>query len=442
MLSWLSALMNKIRQHPYRSATLVALLTAGAWYVGWYARSWLCLRQAEQLVQTRDFDDAETAVAQALTAWPASADAHLLAARIARLRKEPLEAYRRLEQSLARGADVERVVLERYLLRAGRGELVQVEKLLLAFLQKGHRDSLFVLDALTFEWMMTHRLGEASNYLDQWLKHEPDNREALLRRAWTLERLRNMPEAIAAYEQALQLDPARDRKEADRVRLLLGQLLLERFRAQEALPHFETLYERQPSQGAIVLGLARCRLLLGETEAGVRLLEGLLTADPTNGPAMGEMGKALLTLERFPEAAVWLRKAFQALPTNRQIVFNLEQCLHKLGRTEETKQLRDRLGRIRDDERLMAELMTETQYAPTDPSLRQRIGEVFLRNGLVGDGLLWLRSALIYEADYAPAHEVLAEWWESRNDDEQAAPHRQALARLGVPKKSDNRFRQ
>jgi len=34
---------------------------------------------------------------------------------------------------------------------------------------------------------------------------------------------------------------------------------------------------------------------------------------------------------------------------------------------------------------------------------------------------------------------VLAEWWESRGEDDQAAPYRETLARLGVPKKA-NRF--
>jgi hypothetical protein len=62
-----------------------------------------------------------------------------------------------------------------------------------------------------------------------------------------------------------------------------------------------------------------------------------------------------------------------------------------------------------------------------------------LSNGLT-EGLRWLYSALLYDENFAPAHEVLAEWWESRGDAEKAAPHRDALARLGIAKNSVNRF--
>jgi enediyne biosynthesis protein E4 len=109
------------------------------------------------------------------------------------------------------------------------------------------------------------------------------------------------------------------------------------------------------------------------------------------------------------------------------------------GKKNEAQELAVRLDRIRADEKEMAVLMTDMQRAPEDPALRQQIGEIFLRNGLAEDGLRWLGSALQYDAGYTAAREVLAEWWESRGDNEKAAPHREVLARQGVAKKA-NRF--
>ncbi len=430
--------MQALRRRPLAAAALVLLLAIVLWQGVRVGLAWRHWRQAQGLIAVRDFDAAQTHIAACLEFWPTSPDVRILAARNARLRKEPNEAFHQLDEARKIDGNAERIVLERYLLRAERGELGQVEKKLRAFLTKGDADAIFILDVLTYQWMMTHRFSEALLHLKEWARLQPTQREPIVRRAWVLERLRDFPAALADYQQALDLDPGADERQGDRVRLQLAELLLERVRPKDAVGHFETLLERQPKNPAVLFGLARCRLLSGQTDAGLGLLAELVAGQPKHGKALAELGRTYLELEKLAEAEGSLRQALEVQPHDKQTVFTLHQCLVKLGKRDEAKDLQVRLDRIRADEKRMAALMDDVQRSPEDPVHRQQIGELFLRNGLT-EGLRWLNSALVYDENYAPAHEVLAEWWESRGAASKAELHRDTLARLGVAKKA-NRF--
>ena len=414
-------------------------LVACGWLAGRFVVAAYHWHSAELLVQERRFEDANRHLEACLQAWPSCPEIQILAARVARLRKEPEEALRRLEIAQELAGNSERIVLEKYLLSADRGELDHVRNKLLAFLNKDDADSVAILDVLSYQEMLALRLGDASSRLDAWLVLQPRDPEPHLRRGWVHERSRDAPAAIKEYQQALDLNPERDHHQGDRVRLRLAELLLERLRPQEAFAQFEMLADRQPQNPAILLGRARCRLLLGQTEEGRGLLEDLIQRHPGNPRAHEELARALLAQGQLLEAEIHFRKALALMPRDRQTVFGLEQCLHRLGKKEEARDLQVRLDRIITDEKQMADLMTRVQRAPDDPALRQRIGEIFLRNGMADDGVLWLEAALLCDRDFAPARELLAEWWESRAAPAKAAPHRQALEGVGISK-SGNRF--
>ena len=430
---------DAIARRPMLTAALVLLLGAGLWLATDAALGWRHWGQAQRLLRERELDSAAPHVAACLDRWPDNADAHLLAARSARLRKDADEAFRQLELARKSSGNIERIVLEKYLLRAERGEMRQVERKLIAFLAKSDADAVGILDVLSYQCMMAHRFAEGLQHLQAWAQQAPAQPEPVMRRAWIEERLRDFPAALADYQKALDLDPDADARHGGRVRLLLAELLLQRLRPQEALGHFHWLLERQPNNQAVRFGLARCRLLLGQTDDGVRLLRDIVAADPKHAKALTELGRVCLEKETVAEAEGHLRRALALQPYDKQTVFTLHQCVVKLGKRDEATTLQERLERIRTDERRMPGLMDDVQRSPEDPVHRQQIGEIFLRNGLI-EGLRWLDSALMYDGDYAPAHEVLAEWWESRGEPEKAAPHRQELARLGVAAKKVNRF--
>jgi tetratricopeptide (TPR) repeat protein len=419
---------------PKLSAVIVLLGGVVGYLAVAEGRGWWHWRRAEAYARQRQFTPAEASLAVCLEIWPRSAAVHFALARCQRRAGRPgPETYQHLEHALRLGQSAEEVVLERYLLRAQRGELADVEKHLLTFIHKRHPDHLLVRETLTDIWMIQHRLGEALAQLGPWIEERPDDREPVRRRAWVHERLQDFPPAIADYERALALDPQRDAADGDRLRLRLAILLLRRLRVEEALPHFEILAARRPELPSARFGLARCQLQLAQTEEGTRLLEELLDEHPNYGPALSEMGR--LKFEAGDAAAEsWLRRAVAAQPFDKPALFNLKQCLERRGQAAEAKKLELRLERMTEDERHMQKLMADVLKSPHDPALRTEIGVIFLGNGLVDDGVTWLRSALRAEPTYIPAHQALLEHFE-RHDPAQAARHAQALRDLGVPRK-------
>jgi Tfp pilus assembly protein PilF len=425
----------------------VLLLAGGGYLGGRHLWAWYHYHAAQRAVERREFHEARDHLAACLEVWPASASTHLLAARTARrshcfdtqdflgvqtaARSASFEeAMDQLDTCRQLGGPAEAINLEWDLLRAQQGKLEQVEKKLLACLDGEHPDSTLILEVLTWEWMRRHRLPEAQHYLDLWLTRRPNEREALVRRGWVRERLLNPYEAIQDYQKALDLDPERDQREHDRIRLRLAEILVQKNRAAEAVQHFEAMYERQPDNPAVVLGLARCRRQLRQPEEARRLLDALLAVRPRDGQALGERGRLALDDGRFVQAEQWLRRAAALCPYDRQITYNLFQCLKKQNKEKEAQKYSARLHQLRADEKRMSQLMQEMLRAPQDADLCCETGTIFLRNGMPAEGLRWLANALWHDSKHRAAHQALAEYFEGLGQKERAAPHRRVLRQL------------
>ncbi len=439
MLACCQRWLGRVRRHPFRAAALVVLLGVGGALAARPLRAYSHYRSAVRCLSDHDFEPALAHLDACLEVWPGSASAHLLAARAARRLGQPARADEHLEACLREGGPAEQVVLERYLLRAQAGNFAEVEKKLLAFVHRGHPDTPVVLDVLTERWMLEHRLAEAEAHLDLWLSLEPDSRPATVRRAWVDERLFRTGDAIDRYRRALELAPERDRRENDRVRLRLGELLLQAGRAAEAREHFELLRGWQPENEAVVLGLARCRRELGRPDEAAALLDGLIAAGRSSGQVLGERGRLALQAGETARAESWLRQAAALCPFDREIASNLRFCLQKAGRPDEARAWQTRLAEIQRDERQMAQLMKEVLRSPEDADLRHRIGTIFLRNRMDEDGRRWLLSALAQDPGHVAAHRALAEHFEGLGQPDRALPHRRALQQLGTQDRDSTR---
>ena len=431
MPRWCVSLAGCVRRHPLGVAVVLLLLGlagAGGWrHLGAFRH----YRAARRCLEERDFDRALEHLDACLDVWPSSATGHLLAARAARGAGQPTDADNHLEACQRLGGPAERIVLERYLLRAREGDLAEVEKKLLSFVRRRDADTPLILDVLTECWLHAFRLEEARVHLDLWLELQPGNREAVVRRAWLDERLFRFDEAIDGYRQALEQAPERDRREKDRVRLRLAELLLKRYQPREALEHFQVVQERQPRNRAAVLGMARCRQALGQAEQAAALLDGLLAEGERSAAVLGERGRLALEAGQTVRAESWLRQAAALRPRDRRIVNDLHTCLQRNGHQAEAATLQKRLAAIRADEKEMARLMAALMRALDDASLRQQIGAIFLRNGMRDDGRRWLLSALALDPWHAASHEALARDHEAHGETEQARPHRLVLKQLG-----------
>jgi tetratricopeptide (TPR) repeat protein len=363
-------------------------------YLGWrHLQAWRHYGEAERALEKGEFAEARTHLDSCLRIWPGSAATHLLAARAARRANLLDEAAEHLDACAELGGPAETIALEEDLIRAQRGELEDVEPKLLACLSQDHPDSLLILEVITGQLMEAYRFPEAQAYLDLWLKRRPNDRLALVRCGWVREHLLDLEGAIQSYRRALDLDPKRDQRENDRVRLRLGQLLVQKYRARQAIEHFEGMYERQPHNQDVVLGLARCWRQLNRDEEAGKLLDAFLAKRPRSGQVLGERGRLALDRGLTNDAERWLREAATLCPYDRSIIFNLAKCLEALDKKTEAARYAARLSRIKADEQRMHQLMQEIRKSPREPALRHEVAKIFLRNGLHDDGMRWLKTA-------------------------------------------------
>ena len=61
---------------------------------------------------------------------------------------------------------------------------------------------------------------------------------------------------------------------------------------------------------------------------------------------------------------------------------------------------------------------------PTDPNPRREMGELFLRNERITEGIRWLNSALEIDPKHAATHRTLAEHYEKTGQKDLAQKHR------------------
>ncbi len=419
------------RRHPRLTVgglvVLVALL-AGASYQGgryFWARSHF--RAAQQAVDRHAWEEAREHLAKYRHSWPDSAAAHLLAARAARRLELLDEAEAHLDAcQRLRGGDTQAAKVERALLRVHGGDLAGAEDFLRACVARDDPDAVEILDILSAALILSYRVDEARQCLDDLLRRQPDHFHALVRRAWTARSAGAdwYPQAVEYLEKALALRP-----DADAVRLSLAELQVALARDGEAREHFERLRERQPENPSVRFGLARCHAAAGEAERARELLDRLIADYPGDWKALGERGGLALQLDRPAEAEEYLRRAVALAGPDLPLLTRLADCLVRLGKADEAREFRERADRLKADFRRADQLGTLIrEQSPHDANLRHELGCVLYRVGKPRDALHWFRTALEKDPKHRPTHQSLAELFEKAGDFERAAFHRQALA--------------
>jgi Flp pilus assembly protein TadD len=279
------------------------------------------------------------------------------------------------------------------------------------WVQRGHPDSVLILEALAQGYLKNYDLMRAIDCLTLLLSKDPENVQALIWRGDAFERTRLMDKAIEDYRKAVDFDAENE----DALRLL-AMFLINSHHAVDAVAHFEKLHERLPGDPGIVLGLAQCKHELGQTEEALQLLDLVLAANPRDPKALAERGQLALNRGDFDVAESSLRKAADLGPFEREIVFSFVLCLEHQGKDEEAKKWHARLDQIEADLDRMKDVMTRIRASPKDPALRLEAGKLLIQNGQDQEGLRWLDSALQQDPTHRATRDFLAQYYEKRGD--------------------------
>jgi len=411
---WLAALL-----------ALAALLGAGVWG-GRHLWAWYHFRAARAALEDRArAREALDHLASCATVWGADPAVHLLAARAARLAGDFPRSEEHLDACWRLSGSTDEWVLEQTLLTAQRDGLDrEAEAYLVVRLAHDEGAALPILDVLTAAYLRAHRLVEARERLDEGLRGRPADADGRVRRALVGAHLFLVAEALVDYGAVLEQEPGRHP-----VRLRVAELLLQTERPAEARPHLERLSADRPDDPAVRLALARCRARLGDVDEARRLLDELIAAGDPGAAVLCERGKLALASGVATEAEVWLRRAAELAPHDREVIYQLRLCLERLGKDADARDCARRLEQIDADLKRMRELVRRVLESPHEAALRCEVGEIFLRNGLTEDGVRWLGTALTEDPGCARAHASLADHFERSGDAARAAFHRRQAGR-------------
>jgi tetratricopeptide (TPR) repeat protein len=401
-------------------ATLLLLIGGVSYVAGLYAWAEYQYRAAQDDLAARRFAQARQRLEGCLGVWPDDPQAHLLAARAARLTRDYGETDRLLRRCRDLGGVPEAIALEDALARAQRGELAGVEGYLGALVERGYTDTPLILEALAQGYLRTCRWPAALGCLERLLPDAPHNADFLAWAGWAHESLGHIDQARALYGRAVVVDP--DHQAA---RLGLADMLAQGSAPAEAVDHYEWLRQRRPEDPAVLVGLARCRRLLGQRDEAGRLLDRVLAGQPNHARALAEYGKVAWDAGQVEAAAQWFRRALAVAPRERAPTYDLYLCLQRLGRDREAADCLARLKEIEADQDRMGELLAALAKAPNDLALPCAVAEILLRNGQGEQACQWLEGVLQRDPAYKPAHALLADHYQRAGKAARAERHRQ-----------------
>lgn len=406
---------------------LLAVIGYSAYRVGRHFWANSQLQSARAALDLGQVSKAQSHLLSCLQVRPDDPEVHFLLARAARRAGDYKEAEERLLQAKRLGGVPEEIQLERLLQDVQRGDMGSAESQLWAYTEKDHPDTLDILDALARGYLVTFRLHQATTALDRLLEIQPHNAPAWIMRGKSRYHLRGYSEAAHNYGRAVELTP-----DDAPARLLLAECLVENARPTEALEHFDRLSTQIPDDPAVPLGRANCFMDLGRNDEARDVLDRLLKQTPGNPTAMTLRGKLAMREAELATAELWLRKAAELNPGDRDAVYSLSLCLRQQGdqkKKEEAAQWFDRLKLIESEQARLSVITSQIMAAPHAPSPRCEAGELFLKIGNEKEGLRWLESALQMDPRHPQTHRVLRDYFRAKGLPDRAQVHERALAK-------------
>jgi tetratricopeptide (TPR) repeat protein len=388
---------------------LLALILAALLVPAGYLAAWYHYRQAEQALAQRQFAAALEHLDFCLRLWPQSGPTHLLAARCARRGGDLERAARHLAAAQkAWGRIPAPLKLERALLTAQKGEVDDVKRYLFTLVEQNHPETPLILEALALGYLRGYRLDEAFYCLERWQQQQPQDAQVYFLRGWVREFQEDSVFAAPEYRKALELDPKRDD-----ARQRLASILTDNNQPLEAIGHLEVLVQKHPQDVPILVDLARCRYLLGQTEEAEALLERALKLKPFYTPALVARGQLALELGQAAAAVSWLERVVQQVPGHYAAHFSLYRAYTRLGRKEAAAREQRLMDKCQQDIRRIHHIIREEiGAAPHDPQLHYEVGRILLQGGYSAEGLRWLRSALKWDPQHRPTHQLLADYYD------------------------------
>ena len=358
---------------------------------------------AQASCQQYHYEKAAALIKKCLAVWPRDYHTNLLAARICRARAEYPQAEKHLAVCWKQQGKTEEVELEWLLLRAQKGDFLELETPMRKRLDDGHSQATLILEAMAFCYIKDGRYIRAGQILDQWLEIAPNGMAYFWRGMARLKQGAGKG-ARADFRQALEWDP--DLWEA---RFQLVRLLLAGNDFEEGGEHLAVLEHNHPGRPEVWLLEGMDQFRKGDLEAAENHLDKAVQAMPANAVALTERAKLALEKGRPIEAEQWFRKALEAEPSLIAPHFYLYQCLNlQPGREKEAQIELEKHKECQQRFERQNKILEEVEKSPNDADRLVEAAEFFLVNRQFPMARQLLLRALQAQPNHPKARKHLA----------------------------------
>lgn len=376
----------------------------------------------------------------------------ILTARAHRKLGDLNEFRQTLETAIDNGVDVGQADRELALAKASAGRVDDVAEQLPDLILNSDGDGREICESFVNGYIANYRIEDAQPLLDIWQRDYPDDPQVYLMRGRVEEHKGNWQGAKELYRESLMRSPGYGPAAYNLARVYLNEKDTE-----QALKQYRVAAEWLNNPAPALIGVAHCNRLLRRPDVARETLTPLLdvdaddmahafrqvgqTADAADVAVDAEMGQIELAAGNFEAAVEYLEGAVERSPQNHSLRYSYGRALAGCGRTDEAA---EHIEFFRVAEKKLARLsvlMEQLRGDSSDADVRSEIGQVFLEYISENQALVWLHSALTFDADHVATHRTLAAYYAARVDEsaagrknaERAAYHQGVLTKLGKP---------
>jgi tetratricopeptide (TPR) repeat protein len=308
------------------------------------------------------------------------------------------------------------IVLESQLLAVQQGDL-RDERMLRLRIKEGKPDGQLIVEALAKGLLATFRWEEAATLAESMLEQQPSNASAYWLRGMAREQMQQVLLARLDFEKALALEPS-----AYEIRRSLAGLLHQQGYVRPAMEHYQSMLLERPDDSKVMLALARCLQDDACLVDAERIIAAVLANQPELVEGLVERSRVALRQQDFEAAEKSLRQAVAISPDHIDANRLLRLVLQAQDRVDPTLE-----NHIKESERHQAKLRERQSQSKLNFECLSDIGHWMLRTGQEEEAAGWFYMALKENADHAPAHLGLMEYFGKRGQSIRSQMH----ARLG-----------
>tara|TARA_B100000809_G_scaffold170512_1_gene167874 strand:+ start:1534 stop:2823 length:1290 start_codon:yes stop_codon:yes gene_type:complete len=391
---------------------LVLFAIAIGIYAGLYCTAWFMQFQVQDSLSEHDEEAASRWMARAHWVPMRRARTCFLEARMARHRGEHAGMEQQLQQAGALGYDPELLLREQWLARAEMGDMDVLTNQMALLLTDSRGDEVQIVLSYVKGLVRNERYDAARQMLDAWIKDYPDDPYPMQMLGSVLLEMDRLDEAEGIFRQILRRDPGNGQAAFG-----LGTILLTLQKTSRALTYLEVAARDEVLHDEAMISQARCHRAMDNPERARQILEklALQSADPT---VIVELAQLNLDQGNFQAAAARVKSLVEENPNEVDARYIYAQALRQLDRKGEAEGHFAAVMEINRHLALANKLAEQIGDGPASLEERIEVARIQMQYGSEQEGLRWLVGAFRIENSHRPTLEALYKYYAGKADDD------------------------